>query len=329
MARLGINPARGKTTIYQPARVTVAVLTYIPHLDGYFRDRFQVLQLSLASLLNNTSQPFDLMVFDNGSCQQVTGYLQKLHQAGKIDFLILSDTNIGKIGAFSILFRSAPGELVAYADDDIFYYPGWLPALIEIMDAFPDVGMVSGVPVRDAASRSRKSLLRWIESGDARLSQVDYELDERWERDWAESVGRDPEEHLKTLIDQREILLNYDGVNAYGSASHFQFLAPREVLIRSLPEEWGGKLMGEMNELDESIDNLGFLRLSTVDRFTRHIGNTMSPDLVREASSLGMILGDQRYRAASRKHWLLGIPGSGRILRKVYNFLFDVLHNID
>jgi glycosyltransferase involved in cell wall biosynthesis len=310
--------------------VTVAVLTYIPHLDGYFRDRFQILQLSIASLLSHTSSPYDLLIFDNGSCQQVTEYLQKLHSAGKVNFLIHSESNIGKIGAFSILFNSAPGELVAYADDDIFYYPGWMPAHLEIIDTYPKVGMVSGVPVRDAASRSRKSLLQWIEVGDPKLSLDDeYTLPDEWERDWAESVGRDPKVHLSAIKDQEELFLTYAGVKAFGSASHFQFLAPKEALIQALPDEWSGNLMGEMNELDEAIDDLGYLRFSTVNRFTRHMGNTVSPDLINEASSLGLTLSNVQQTKATRKHWLLRIPGFGRVLRKIYNYLFNVLHNLE
>lgn len=330
MARFGINPARGKKSSYKPARVTVAVLTYIPHLEGYFRERFQILQLSIASLLKHTEAPYDLLIFDNGSCSQVSGYLQDLHRAGQIDFLLLSESNIGKIGAFSILFRSAPGELVAYSDDDIFYYPGWLLAHLEIIDTYPRVGMVSGMPVRDAANRSRKSLLEWIEKGDPELTVLIGEsLPDSWEREWAESVGRDPDAHLTAIEDQKVIITSYAGVRAYGSASHFQFLAPKEVMQRALPQEWSGKLMGEMNELDQAIDDLGFLRFSTVDRYSRHMGNTLSSDLKSQANSLGITPGNEHYRTSARKHWILKIPGSGRLLRGTYNYLFNLLHKIE
>ena len=87
--------------------------------------------------------------------------------------------------------------------------------------------------------------------------------------------------------------------------------------------------MGEMNELDEAFDNLGYLRLSTVKRYTRNLGNTISPDLVGEARDLG-IQGIARTRKVrQQKHWLLSIPGAGRLLHRVYNYLFNILHNID
>ena len=36
-----MNPARNRVTNYHPARVTVAILVYLPHLTGYFVTRFR------------------------------------------------------------------------------------------------------------------------------------------------------------------------------------------------------------------------------------------------------------------------------------------------
>jgi glycosyltransferase involved in cell wall biosynthesis len=330
MARFGINPARGKISSYEPARVTVALLTYIPHLDGYFQNRFEILQLTLASLAANTSQPYDLLVFDNGSNGKIVEYLQDFKEQGTIRYLFLSSENIGKIGAFELLFNAAPGEFVAYSDDDIFFYPGWLEAHLAVIETFPNVGMVSGAPVRDASGRASRSLKKLIAAEDATVN-VSYErrIPEEWESDWALSVGRDPEAHLEKTADHQDIILELNSIEAFGSASHFQFLAPKEMIKNALPGIWSGKLMGEMNELDEAVDQLGYLRLSTVDRYTRHLGNTISPDLIDEAQKMGVSQPGSTIKARDQKHWLLTIPGSRRILRRIYNFLFNILHNID
>ena len=330
MARFGINPARGMTSDYRPTKVTIAMLAYIPHLDGYFQDRFEILQLSLASLIANTNPPCDLMVFDNGSKSSVVDYLQDLKNQGIIRYLLLSSENIGKIGAFELLFNAAPGEYVAYTDDDIFFYPGWLEALLKVIEAYPAVGMVSGAPIRDASDRASQSLKQLIKNGNSQIT-VSYgrRIPDEWEADWALSVGRDPETHLKETQGYQDIILENHGIEAFGSASHFQFLSPKKVILQALPEMWSGKLMGEMNELDEAVDNLGYLRLSTVERYTRHMGNTVSPDLINEARELGVALDGRQRRTRSNKHWLLYIPGSRRILRSIYNKLFSILHKID
>jgi len=330
MARYGINPARGKTSAYQPAKVTVALLTYIPHLDGYFRNRFEILQLSIASLVANTSLPYDLLVFDNGSTSQVVDYLEALQEQGTIRYLFLSSENIGKIGAFELLFKAAPGEYVAYSDDDIYFYPGWLEAHINIIEAFPDVGMVSGSPVRDASDRASRTLKELITKSEPSI-KTSYErrIPDKWESDWALSVGRDPQEHLQKTRNHQDIILECGGVEAFGSASHFQFLSPKNLIVNALPEIWSGMLMGEMNELDEAVDQSGYLRLSTVDRYTRHLGNAISTDLEDEAQQLGVNQSGNARRTGIQKHWLLSIPGSGRLLRRAYNSLFHILHNID
>ena len=147
MTRYGFNPARNKSTGYRPSRVTAAVMSYIPNLEGYFSHRMEVLQLSLESLIATVGGTTDIMVMNNGSCQEVRDYLDGQLEAGRIDYLIHSARNLGVIGGLKILFNAAPGELIAYCDDDVLYYPGWLEAHLKIIDTYPGVGMVSGAPV--------------------------------------------------------------------------------------------------------------------------------------------------------------------------------------
>ena len=70
--RTGQNPAKFIDQVGRPERITVAVVTYLPFLAGYFTEGLPVLQLCLESLRRNTAEAFDLMVFDNGSAPEVT-----------------------------------------------------------------------------------------------------------------------------------------------------------------------------------------------------------------------------------------------------------------
>jgi hypothetical protein len=87
--------------------------------------------------------------------------------------------------------------------------------------------------------------------------------------------------------------------------------------------------MGEMMELDQAIDALGYLRLSTVDRYTQHIGNVLTPSMVNEAHELGLHIERKTQKKRKRQHWLLNIPGGRKILSGIYNYLFRILNNID
>ena len=108
MTRYGMNPARRKKTAYQPSRVTAALMSYIPNLEGYFSHRLDVLKLSLESLRSSLEGNADLMVLDNGSCREVREYLAGQLAAGRIDYLIHSRRNLGVIGGFKILFNAVP-----------------------------------------------------------------------------------------------------------------------------------------------------------------------------------------------------------------------------
>ena len=336
MTRIGVNPARGKVTDYRPAPVTVAVVTYIPMLTGYFEGRFEVMKLSLASLIAHTRPEHDLFVFDNGSCEAVVNHLTGLQRAGSLDYLLLSQRNIGKIDALHILFNAAPGEIIAYNDDDILFYPGWLEAHLEALECFPQTGMASGTPVRNAADHATHSLERLAAQGLA-WPQISRErrIPDAWEADWALSTGRDPQAYLQATQDRLDWVLRAEkpGRSGFcemiGGANHFQFVTPRQVILQALPTDWTGKLMGAMIELDEAVDNLGYLRLSTSQRYARHLGNSLSEEAQREAASLGLSTLATPAPSSPRgrkKHPLLRIPGSRRIFSALYQRLFDILY---
>jgi len=339
MARVGINPARGKIIGYRPADVTVAILSYIPDISGYFENRLDILKIVIESIKKNTSSPYDLLVFDNGSCEEVTDYLLEQKQIGNINYLILSEKNIGKIDAFKIIFSAAPGKIIAFSDDDILFYPNWLESQLEILKAFPNVGMVSGVPVRNASNHAKSSLEKLISDQPNGFNVTNSRtIPDDWEIDWAISTGRDPEKHILETKDHQDIVLviaektQGKSIKAIGSANHFQFISKKDVILKAIPNDWSGKLMGAMVELDEAIDQLGYLRLSTAQRYTRHIGNILNDDLIKELQSLGLMDSSKfsvnrvASQAKRRKHWLLRIPGSRRTLSRIYHRLFQILY---
>lgn len=322
MPRVGMNPSRHRVSEYRPARVTVAVLTHIPHFSGYFRHRFDVLRLCLSSLLAHTTVPYDLMVFDNGSCQPVVDYLRALRDAGSVRYLLLSSENVGKIGAFQMLFQAAPGELIAYNDDDVFFLPGWLEAHLQILDTFPRVGMVSGVAIRvrqgdETGANQVFARQPEVEAVRGRL------IPEAWEREFAENTGRDWEAYRRKTESMDDLVLRYHDVEAFAAANHFQFVAPREVLLEALPASWGGQLMGQMVELDREIDRAGYLRLSTRRRVIRMMGNVVDDATRALAKELNVPLvteidgkGGQRGGALRR------VPGLRRLAQAMYDRLY-------
>ncbi|HPC06129.1 MAG TPA: glycosyltransferase family A protein, partial [Anaerolineaceae bacterium] len=146
--RIGQNPAKNQKEVAKPERITVAVLNYIPVLSGYYSQMLDVLKVCLGSIRDTADLPFDLLVFDNGSCEEVTRYLNEEKDQGRIQYLMLSEKNLGKGGAWNMIFSGAPGEIIAYTDNDVQFYPGWLSKSVELLETYPTVGMVTARPFR-------------------------------------------------------------------------------------------------------------------------------------------------------------------------------------
>lgn len=88
--------------------------------------------------------------------------------------------------------------------------------------------------------------------------------------------------------------------------------------------------MGQMVELDNAMDEKGYLRLSTIGRTTKHMGNMATPELVAEARGLGVnVEGVQGIRMRTPKRSLLSTFVEWKpvrwLLYGVYNRLFWLL----
>jgi len=268
--------------------VDIVVLTHIPYMSGYHKFKLDVLKVCLESIRRHTRTDYRLLVFDNGSSPVVQDYLNREFADGRLHSLIRSERNIGKIGAFQMIFRALQGTYAAYFDDDVYAYPGWLEAHLEILNTYPQVGMVSGSAIRERFSHAIESNLCFAEQhAEVELLRGRF-LPETTEREFVESTGRWWPHYYEATAAIQDIQLTYRGVSAYAAANHFQFVAPVAVMREALPVEWSGRLMGQMRELDERIDDLGYLRLSTMERCTRHMGNQLSPEYQPLLEELGV-----------------------------------------
>jgi hypothetical protein len=278
--RAGQNPAKFIGKVARPERVTVVIVTYIPFEAGYFADALSVLQLCLGSLKRNTPEPHDLLVFDNGSAPEVVADLVRGQAAGDIDYLFLSDRNLGKGGAWDLAFPAAPGEVIAYADSDVYFLPGWLSGALSILDTFPNVGMVSSRPLRTNPDLTDASL-RWArETSDVILDRGSFIP---WEtfREHDVDLGQSTEEVERRYRETEDVRLRYRGEEALVGAVHWQFLGKKDTLCRMLPLRLD-RPMGQVRTLDERLNQAGCLRLMTTAALVRHIGNTVPEDLRRE-----------------------------------------------
>lgn len=275
--RTGFHPLKKVGSLEPPAKITIQMVTFIPLLSGYFEHGLKILQLSLESLWKNTDLPYDLMIFDNHSCAEVRDYLLQQLDAGRIQVLILSDHNVGLPGAWNILFNAAPGEIIAYADSDVYFYPGWLSASLEVLKVYPKVGMITGIPLRSPLQYSSKTL-EWAQTAEGVTVKRGQLQD--WNIYWTHtrSLGMEEAEARKKFFEMEDVYIEYQGVPTFLGAGHFQFVSPRSALQEVMPFPYIMP-MGNERYLDEKINALGYLRLSLAKMFVQHLGNRLPPEL--------------------------------------------------
>jgi hypothetical protein len=321
--RIGQNPAKFVESVPSPARVTVAIITYVPFVSGYYAQMLDVIKTSLDSLRAHTQIDYDLLVFDNGSCAEMRDYLQSEQDAGRIDYLTLSQENLGKAAAWNFIFAAAPGEIIAYADADIYYEQGWLGALVNVLDAFPRAGMVTGIPMWSPEPFSTATI-EWAEASD----EVQLERGKLlpWNDYWkhARSLGQDEATAKDNFAKQEDIRIRLNvqrstfnapaemATTFYVGAGHFQFIARKAVLQEVIPIP-ADRPMGQVRRLDAAINNKGYLRLSTPDWWVHHMGNVVPESTV---------IGNQPQAAPKQ-------PVRGplrRIVQWVYHRSFELLY---
>ncbi len=279
--RVGQNPAKFVKDVKKPERITVAVLTYVPFISGYYAETLDVIKTCLESLITNSDLPHDLMVFDNGSCLETQDYLLGLKEKGNIQYLVLSDKNLGKGGAWNILLSGAPGEIIAYTDSDAYFYPGWLSRSVQLLETYPRVGMVTARPFRQNEAWNTNTV-KWAEQ----TNGVKVERGEfiPWEDFWSfvRSLGNSEEQAREWYKTSQDIRLTYKKVAAIVGSSHWQFTAWKRTLQEFLPFDMS-RPMGQVRQLDERMNAAGYLKLMPTEILAQNMSNQV-PEEFRKIS---------------------------------------------
>jgi len=310
--RKGQNPAKFVKDVPRPERITVALLNYIPFLSGFYAETLDVLKVSLESMRKYAGLPFDLMIFDNGSCPEVREYLVNEKEEGRIQYLILSEKNMGKGGAWNVMLAGAPGEIIAYTDADVLFSPNWLSRSAELLETFPNVGMVTARPYR-TSPELYTSTLAWAKQN-ATLDEGQFIP---WETflEFNLSLGQTEEENVKVYAETSDWRIQYKGLTAIAGASHWQFTAYKSTLQRFLPFDMD-KPMGQVRQLDKRMNDAGLLRLMVSDPLAMNMSNT-----------LGYLRGELGKERGKRKEGVgkrfLELPPIKKMLLAVYNKIFS------
>jgi hypothetical protein len=170
---------------------------------------------------------------------------------------------------------------------------------LELFEAFPNVGMVTARPYR-ASQKYSEATFEWAHRQGPGVLTEGVFLD--WETGWEhwQSVGVTEAQAREDYAKGRDYRLVYQGKTAFIGASHFQFMARRELLQRIIPLPSEQPMRGERG-LDIAVNEMGFLRLTTEKPFVAHMGNRLP------GSELAVPIAPKRRTLLQRILWLPGI----------------------
>jgi glycosyltransferase involved in cell wall biosynthesis len=242
----------------------------------------------------------------------VRDFLVQEKDEGRIQYLILSEKNMGKGGAWNVMLTGAPGEIIAYTDADVLFSPNWLKRSVEILETFPNVGMVTARPFR-TPPEFYESTLQWARDN-ATLEEGQFIP---WETflEFNLSLGQTEEENKKVYAETRDWRVVYKGVTALAGASHWQFTAYKSTLQQFLPFDMD-KPMGQVRQLDKRMNDAGLLRLMVSDPLAMNMSNTLG--YLR--GELGKERGKRKDGFARR---VLNVGPVKKMLLAVYNKIFN------
>ena len=255
--------------------------------------------------------------------------------------MILSSVNASKTGALNWLLASLPNELIVYADGDVLFRPGWFEAAEKILNAFPRAGLITSQPCQFDILRGKGQAWYLLEN-EPNISIVDQLLNRTAVDEYARGIGLDAQQKAGLASNPVKVIQNRESdVQAVIGASHMQFLMRRDTArqIIPLPSEYALN-RDEDSILNQRVDQMGLLHLSTLEPYVRHLGNRLDEMTLAEIRQLGLdkILGQpasrqfsiQSFHTSPAKQkafrllgWLARYSFFNRALRRLYNMLFE------
>jgi len=129
--------------------------------------------------------------------------------------------------------------------------------------------MVSAYPVRTQFRWGNTFTLEWARVN-AKL-EIGRFIPAEWDRDFCVSIGRDYEWHKGYTREDMDYLITYRGMRAYATAHHCQFVAYAGRIDYIV--QWDGEAISDEKLFDRAVDKEKMLRLTTIERLCRHMGN--------------------------------------------------------
>ena len=275
--RIGYNPLKD-TKIAHDYYHRVIIPVFIPNLhDEYFSKGLEVTKLCLESLLKTIHSKTFVTVINNGSCVEVTHFLQFLYEEKKIHQLVHYKSNIGKIDAVIPIARMSQESLITIADGDVLFKQGWMQGVESVFVHFPEAGMVSPVP--HGSTYYNHTINTLFDGLFKRLLKFQSLCNPNDMLLFAESIGKKDTMYLKKARLKNQLTVKRKNQSAVIGCGHFVATLRKEV-FKFAPKKWSRWAYAseaDRNYIDIPNEKAKLWRLATIENLAYHMGNVPTP----------------------------------------------------
>ncbi|MDN3618942.1 glycosyltransferase [Polaribacter undariae] len=272
--RIGTNPQRNIKREIKGYNHRIIVPVYIPNMDGYYKDSFDILKVCIDTLLATISKDSAITVVNNGSCKEVIGYLNELFIENKIQDLIHTQ-KIGKLNSIIKALKSSSEPLITITDADVYFKPNWLSKTMDIFKNFSKAGVVGIVPqFKQFENLGYNVIYDNLLNSNIKFTKVN---NPEGLTSFYKSIGWDNTYNKDYLKYNLTIKSNIDtNLKAVIGCGHFVATYKRELFdvdIRFTDYLLGGSSEGDY--LDKPCVKKDFWRLTTNGNYASHMGNIL------------------------------------------------------
>lgn len=118
--KIGYNPNKDKKQEPNDFFHQVVIPVYIPDSKDYFKDSLKILEYCLTSLFKTIHPKTYITIVNNGSCIEVSNYLNDFQKNGKIHERI-NTTNVGKLNAIIKGISGHNFTFITTSDADVLF----------------------------------------------------------------------------------------------------------------------------------------------------------------------------------------------------------------
>lgn len=275
--RIGSNPEKDNNQLILETYHRVVIPVYIPNLEEeYFKDGLKILKLCISSLLHTINSQTRITIINNNCCGEVEDYLIGLYKSEKkIDQLLNSKINLGKVNAIYSAVKSNLEPLITISDADVMFLPNWQSNVENILRDFPESGMVSPVPSSLGYNSEfiNSTAYYGFFKGKIKFEKVE---DPEGLLNFQKSIGRVMYDKIHL---EKYLTVSNKKASAVIGCGHFVATLRNDVFKHAPQEVCQHKIVGgsESTYFDIPNDKAGYLRLATKGNYAYHLGNVFEP----------------------------------------------------